>query len=82
MTTTPLVLEIGKRLSPSEAKAFTDEIKHRMYARWNERIFGGPFMRNLEAGKLPMETIRLFLSLATTRAAFCSGLGGCYEKCR
>ena len=54
------MLEIGKRLSPSEAKAFTDEIKHRMYARWNESIFGGAFMRDLEAGKLPLETIRLF----------------------
>ena len=53
----PLVLEIGKRLSPSEAKTFTDEIKHRMYARWNEKVFGGGFMRDLEAGKLPLETI-------------------------
>ncbi len=59
-TTSTLVLEIGKRLSSSEAKAFTDEIKHRMYARWNEKIFGGPFMRDLEAGKLSLETIRLF----------------------
>src|ERR1043166_10216022 len=56
----PLALEPGKKFSPSEAKAFTDEIKHRMYARWNERIFGGSFMRDLEAGKLPFETIRLF----------------------
>jgi hypothetical protein len=31
-----------------------------MYARWNETIFGGAFMRDLEAGKLPIETIRLF----------------------
>src|SRR5215510_3846724 len=60
MTTAPLVLEIGKRLSPNDAKSFTDEIKHRMYARWNEKIFGGTFMRDLEAGELPMETIRLF----------------------
>ena len=57
MTTAPLV-EIGKRLSPSEAKAFTDEIKHRMYARWNERIFGGAFMRDLESGKLPTSDLR------------------------
>src|SRR5919108_385666 len=56
----PLTLEIGRKLSSAEAKAFTDNIKQRMYARWNERIFGGPFMRDLEAGKLPFETIKLF----------------------
>ena len=56
----PLTLEIGKKLSASEAKAFTDEIKHRMYALWNEKIFGGAFMRELSAGTLPFETIKLF----------------------
>jgi hypothetical protein len=44
-----LTLEIGKRLSPGEATAFTDEIKRRMHERWGERIFGGTFMRALEA---------------------------------
>jgi pyrroloquinoline quinone (PQQ) biosynthesis protein C len=56
----PLLLEPGKKLSSGEATAFTDALKHRMYARWNEKIFGGSFMRDLEAGKLPFETIRLF----------------------
>ena len=56
----PLALEPGKKLSSGEAVAFTDALKHRMYARWNEKIFGGSFMRDLEAGKLPFETIRLF----------------------
>src|SRR5687768_8815975 len=56
----PLALEIGKKLSPGEAEAFTDEIKRRMYARWDQRVFGGAFMRDLEAGKLPFETIKLF----------------------
>ena len=55
-----LTLEVGKKFSPTEATAFTDAIKHRMYERWNQRIFGGSFMRDLEAGKLPFETIRLF----------------------
>jgi len=60
VSTEPLTLEIGKKLSPSEAKAFTDQIKQRMYALWNEKIFAGAFMRDLEAGKLPLETIKLF----------------------
>ena len=55
-----LKFEIGKRHSPAEAAVFTDAIKARMYARWNETIFGGAFMRDLEAGKLPLETIKLF----------------------
>lgn len=57
---TPLPFEIGRKLSAAEAAAVTDEIKRRMVDRWNERIFGGPFMRDLEAGRLPFETIRLF----------------------
>ena len=47
----PLTLEIGKKLSPAEAKAFTGEIKQRMYARWNDKIFSGAFMRDLEVGR-------------------------------
>ena len=60
ITHQPLTLEQGKKLSPREAAAFTDALKHRMYERWNERIFAGSFMRDLESGKLPFETIRLF----------------------
>lgn len=53
-------LEWGKRLSPDEAKAFTDGLIEKMYARWEEKIFQGPFMRALVDGRLPLETIRLF----------------------
>lgn len=60
MGETPLRVEIGKKLSPADANAFTEELKRRMYKRWDERVFGAPFMRDLEAGKLPIETIRLF----------------------
>lgn len=56
----PLTLEFGKKLSAAEARTFTDAIKQRMVARWNKKIFAGPFMRDLEAGKLPFETIKLF----------------------
>jgi pyrroloquinoline quinone (PQQ) biosynthesis protein C len=58
--TRSLPLEIGKKLSASEAKAFTDEIIRRMYTRWERKIFRGAFMRDLEAGTLRLETIRLF----------------------
>lgn len=53
-------LEWGKKFSQEEAKAYTDRLTARMYARWEERIFQGPFMRDLEQGKLPFNTIRLF----------------------
>jgi len=56
----PIPLEIGKKLSPAEAKSYTDALKQRMYALWDKQIFGGAFMRDLEAGKLPFETLKLF----------------------
>ena len=54
-----MALEIGRKLSAAEPTAFIDEIKHRMYAPWNEK-FSAPRSCDLEAGKLPIETIRLF----------------------
>ena len=53
-------LEAGRKLSADEATAYTDQIIKKMYARWQERIFQGAFMRDLIAGKLPLEAIRLF----------------------
>jgi pyrroloquinoline quinone (PQQ) biosynthesis protein C len=50
----------GRKFSPREAKAYADEIVAKMYTRWEEKIFSGPFMRDLEAGKLSLEAIRLF----------------------
>lgn len=55
-----LPLDWRRRFSPKEAKSFTEEICAKMYARWEERIFQGPFMRDLQAGRLPLKTIRLF----------------------
>jgi len=49
-----------RQFSLKEAQSFTEEICAKMYARWEERIFQGPFMRDLEAGRLPLRTIRLF----------------------
>jgi len=55
-----ITLEWGRKLSADEAKAYTDDLVAKMYARWEERIFNGAFMRDLEAGRLPLKTIRLF----------------------
>ena len=53
-------LECNKTFSAEEAREFTDQIIRRMYARWDEKVFGGVFMRDLESGKLSLDTIRLF----------------------
>ena len=53
-------LDWGKRMSADEAAAFTDDIIKKMYARWQKKVFQGDFMRDLTAGKLPRETIKLF----------------------
>lgn len=55
-----LSLEWGKKLSPEEAKAYANDITAKMYDRWEKKVFSAPFMRELEAGKLPLKTIRLF----------------------
>lgn len=53
-------LQWGKKLDPEEAKAYTDGICRKMYARWHEKILQGPFMQDLTNGKLSLQTIRLF----------------------
>ncbi len=53
-------LDQGQSFTPEQAKAYSDEICQKMRARWQEKIFDGPFMRDLRAGKLPLETIKLF----------------------
>ncbi|HTM11174.1 MAG TPA: hypothetical protein VL754_22545 [Verrucomicrobiae bacterium] len=53
-------LDWGRKMSADEATAFTDDIVKKMYARWQKKIFQGDFMRDLTAGRLPLETIKLF----------------------
>ena len=43
-----------------QAQAYTAEICEKMRARWQEKVFDGPFMRDLRAGKLPKKTLQLF----------------------
>jgi hypothetical protein len=47
-------------MNKSEAKAFVDEFYKKVAARWNERVTGGLFMKNLLAGTLPHAALRLF----------------------
>ena len=53
-------LEEGRKFSKEEAKSFTQGLLRKMYKRWDEKVFHRPFMRDLTAGKLPMEAIKLF----------------------
>lgn len=53
-------LDWGKKMTPDQAEGYAAALTAKMYARWEEKIFSGPFMRDLEAGTLPLETIRLF----------------------
>ncbi len=53
-------LELGKKMSPEEAKAYVDVLYENMHEYWEQKINQGDFMRELMAGSLPMETIRLF----------------------
>ena len=48
------------KMSPDEAKATVDEHYRKVAARWEVRVGASPFMHQLNTGKLPMETIRLF----------------------
>lgn len=45
-----------------EAGPYLDKLEQRILARWADVVETSPFMEELTAGKLPMETIRLFYS--------------------
>lgn len=60
MTNNDPALDIGRKYTAEEARRFADAIIAKIHARWDERVFAGSFMRDLESGKLPLETIRLF----------------------
>jgi len=51
---------LGKGLAPEEARRYVDHLYRLCYERFSEAVLHSPFMRELVAGTLPMETIRLF----------------------
>lgn len=53
-------LELGHKMKPQEARAYVDALYRNMLERWDKKVTQGPFMRDLVAGTLPMEAIRLF----------------------
>ena len=53
-------IERGKKYSPQEAKAIVDGLYANVRERWEERVNQQPFMQQLMAGKLPLQTLQLF----------------------
>jgi len=53
-------LELGKKMRELEAKEYVDVLYQNMHERWEQKINQGNFMREIAAGSLPMEGIRLF----------------------
>lgn len=54
------MLEVGKMLTTEEARRYVDHWHKLCYERFAERVLRSDLMRELAAGTLPMETIRLF----------------------
>ncbi len=48
------------KLSPTDAKAYVDDLYRKVAQRWDERVTQSEFMRQLSAGKLPMKAFRVF----------------------
>jgi pyrroloquinoline quinone (PQQ) biosynthesis protein C len=49
-----------QRMNSGEAKAAVDEHYKKVAKRWKERISDAPFMRQLRAGTLPRDALRMF----------------------
>src|ERR1043166_913671 len=55
-----LKVELGKRMTAPEAKAVVDQLYGKVRDRWEVKVNQTPFMRQLVAGKLPMEVLQTF----------------------
>jgi pyrroloquinoline quinone (PQQ) biosynthesis protein C len=47
-------------MNSDEAKAYVDNLYTELHAHWERKIGGGPFMRQLRAGRLPLAVLRRF----------------------
>lgn len=56
----PIKIQLGEKLPSAKAKAIVDEIYREVADRWEQKVNRTPFMTRLVAGKLPLETLRLF----------------------
>jgi len=52
---------MSESIGTEQGAAYVDEHYRKVAARWRTRVTDSPFMRQLRAGTLPMETLRLFL---------------------
>lgn len=48
------------KLSSADAKAYVDDLYHKVAQRWDERVTQSEFMRQLAAGKLSRQAFRIF----------------------
>ena len=52
--------KLGVKMTPDDARAYIDELNHKVIQRWQERVTNGPFMSKFLEGTLPMSAIKLF----------------------
>ena len=55
-----LRIQLGKKYSPDKARAIVDQLYSMVRERWEIKVNQTPFMRQLMAGKLPLETLQMF----------------------
>ncbi len=53
-------IQLGKKLSPQEAKRTVDELYEKVRQRWEEKVNHTPFMKRFKEGKLPLEVLQTF----------------------
>ncbi len=53
-------IELGQKLSPQQAKVVVDALYEKMLERAREKVTEGRYMRELRAGTLPFEGIKVF----------------------
>lgn len=53
-------LKLGQRMTPQEAKAYVDKLYDLCRERFNKKVMAGRFVKGIEAGKLPMECVRIW----------------------
>jgi hypothetical protein len=56
----PIIPKLGVKMSPTDAKAYIDQLNAKVVQRWQERVTRGPFMSKFLEGTLARSAIKLF----------------------